>query len=159
MTQIEISAVERHAIEVGDILLSANDVDLSRPEQLVEQVQKSDGLLKLMVRDVRGGRDVPVEVKWDSAMPDRGQGQSLGVTTQVAFIDGKAALKVVTVADGSPAQQAGIEPGLIILTADGSPLPKPENLAFAERQAKGILVLVVVEPRTRVERTVRADLR
>ncbi len=71
---LKVTAVEAESpaakagIEVGDILLSANDVDLSRPEQLVEQVQKSDGLLKLMVQDVRAGRVVPVEVKWDSAM-------------------------------------------------------------------------------------------
>ncbi len=153
------SPAAKAGLEVGDVLVSANDVEMTRPEQLIEQIRSSGGVLNLVVRDVRTGRDVPVEVKWDAVMPQRGQGRNLGVTTEIAFFAGNAALKVVKVADGSPAQRAGIEPGLLLLSADNILLSGPESLARAERESNGTLVLRVVEPKTRVERNVRADLR
>ena len=99
------------------------------------------------------------EIEKDSAMRDSNRGRSLGVTAEVALLGGQAVLKVVDVAGGSPAQRAGIEPGMLILTADGKPLAKPENLVKAEREAQGVLLLKLFEPKSRDERTVRVDLR
>ena len=151
-------------LEVGDILVTANGVKVGNQEQLVEQLNKSDGRLMLTVRDVRTGKDTPVEVKWTPAMRGNTPGRNLanrnlGVKTEVAFFNGNAALKVVDVADGSPAQRAGIVAGEIILAGNDNPLPKPADLINAERLSNGILNLRVVEPKTRAERDVRVDLR
>jgi S1-C subfamily serine protease len=92
-------------------------------------------------------------------MRENASQRSLGITTEIAFFAGKAVLKVVNVAEGSPAQRVGIKSGLLILFADDRPLTDPEILATAERESDGILVLRVVDPQTRVEQTIRADLR
>jgi hypothetical protein len=65
-------------------------------------------------------RDWYQEFGQDSADSNLNSRQS-GISTEIAFYGGKAALKVVNVAGDSPAQRAGIEPGMLILTADGKP--------------------------------------
>ena len=151
-------------LEVGDILVAANGVEVGSQEQLVEQLKKREGLLMLTVRDVRTGKDTPVKVKWTGrsaeVLPLAVQQNGVwGSQPKSAFFQGNAALKVVEVAEGSPAQRAGIVTGEIILAANGKPLPKPENLTNVERQSNSVLNLRVVEPKTRVERDVRVDLR
>ncbi len=146
-------------IEVGDILVKANNVEIASTDQLVQQIQNSNGSLKLTVRDVRTGRDMPVDIKWEPAMRRGARTRELGVTTEIAFFGGQAALKVVNVAESSPAQRAGLDKGLIILAANGNPMAKPENLADAERTSSGFLNLRVVDPKNRKERELRVDLR
>jgi serine protease Do len=66
--------------------------------------------------------------------------------TEITLYDVEAALKVTEVAPGSPADRAGIRPGLIILAANGKPVLHPNELAEAVRQSPASLQLSVVDP-------------
>ena len=151
-------------IEVGDVLVTANGADVTSSAELAEQVRNSGDTLKLTVRDIRTDKNVPVEVKLGgrgAVMRDSGRdsNRSSGLTTEVAFFNGNAVLKVTNVANGSPAQQAGVREGQLILAANGNPVEKPENLASSERNSRGILELKLVDPQSRNESTVQLDLR
>jgi membrane-associated protease RseP (regulator of RpoE activity) len=154
----------RAGLEVGDVLVSANGVDVSSPAELAGEVRKTRGVLKLTVRDIRTDKNVPVEVDLsgqgsDMRQPARNANRSSGLKTEVAFFGGNAALKVTSVAAGSPAQRAGIEPGLLILSANGKPVENPESLASVAAESRGILELKTFEPKTREEGTIQVDLR
>ncbi len=159
------SPAAKAGIEIGDILVKANSTLLTSPDQLADEFRKSNGRLALTVRDVRTGRDVLVDV--DPRNLSQGSGmrpgssrskKPLGVTTELAFYGGDAALKVTRVDSGSPAQRAGIVPGLLILTANGKRAEKPEVLLAAERETTRNLKLRVVDPKTRKESLVEIEL-
>jgi hypothetical protein len=148
------SPAAKAGIEIGDILVKANSTMLTSPEQLATEFLRSDGRLTLTVRDVRTGRDVLVDVESDPGANMRRESSRrmpLGVTTEVAFYGGNAALKVTKVESGSPAQRAGIVPGLLILTANGQRVEKPDMLLEADRNTTGTLKLRVVDPKSREE--------
>jgi S1-C subfamily serine protease len=134
----------------------------------------------LTVRDIRTGKDVPVEVQVPgrsadpspapfplpspgankpvtSPAPD-GSRNRLGAVTEITLYDVEAALKVTEVAPGSPADRAGIRPGLIILAANGKLMLHPNQLAETVRQSPATLQLSVVDPRSGRKSTVKVDL-
>jgi S1-C subfamily serine protease len=119
--------------------------------------------MKLLVRDVRSGRDVPVDVAWntdDMSAPTGGAGRSLGVKTELAFFGGKPVLKVTGVENGSPAKQSGISPGMLILSAGGIAASSPEKLEQVVSQAGNSMDLeIVADPATGQSRNVRVRLR
>lgn len=158
------SPASRAGIEVGDVLVSANGEDINSPEQLAEQIRKSRGKIKLTIRDIRSDKNVPIEVDLNgrAGVPRntrRVAKRESGLKTEVAFFSGNAVLKVVEVAAGSPAKQAGIRPGLLILTADGDSVSKPESLTSAEARSNGAVMLKLYDPKTRKESMIRVDLR
>ncbi len=156
------SPAAKAGIEPGDILVKANGAELTSQEQLNTAFLLSRGNLAITVRDVRTGKDVLVDVKSDRALSIPGASapslKPLGVKTELAFYNGEAALKVTSVEPDSPARQAGIVSGLLILTANGKPLTKPEQLTEAERQSRGRLQLQLVDPNTRREQVVQVAL-
>ncbi len=73
----------------------------------------------------------------------------LGVAVQpVALGPGSGGLQIQSVAPGSPAQAAGLEPGDIILAANGTPVPDPEAFGRALAGARGPLTLTIIDCRT-----------
>ena len=107
-------------IEIGDILIKANSVALATPEQLAREFAKNSGDFAITVRDVRSGRDVlvpiPVPASADEPrMTTRPGGvrakKELGVTTELAFYSGKAAVKVTKVEAGGTAETRGNRTG------------------------------------------------
>ena len=80
------------------------------------------------------------------------------MTTKLAFFGGEPALEITAVGAGSPAQQAGITPGLLITQANGKPVKSPEELQAAESESRGRLELKLIDPKERREQTVRVDL-
>ena len=60
------------------------------------------------------------------------------------------------VVDNSPAQQAGIEIGWLILEANGKSISKPEELAAAAR-SQGPLKLKLVNPRNGEQKNTQVD--
>jgi len=155
-------------LEVGDVLVKANGVPLTEPEQLVSALRKSDGILTLAVRDVRTGREVSVEVNLmgDADEPRRAPRQPrrsatptgrMGVVTELAFYDVEAAIKVTEVVPGSPAARAGLSPGVVILEANGQKLLHPNDLAEVEREG-GRIALSVVDPGSGRQQRVTVDL-
>ncbi|MBX7071945.1 MAG: PDZ domain-containing protein [Pirellulales bacterium] len=176
-TALKVSQVEpngaaaRAGIEVGDILVKANGAPLTGPEQLAAALRKSGSAITLTVRDVRTGRDVPVEVplggspvKPAPTLPTEqpsanktAPGQ-IGVVTELAFYDNEAAVKVTEVERGSPAERAGLQVGTIIVQAGDKPVLHPSDLIDAERAAKGSLRLSIVAPGSRRKSTIEVRL-
>jgi S1-C subfamily serine protease len=78
--------------------------------------------------------------------------------TELAFYDAEAAVKVTEVESDSPAARSGLEPGTVILEADGKPILHPNELADAARNSTGILKLKVVDPRSGNKRVIDVDL-
>jgi membrane-associated protease RseP (regulator of RpoE activity) len=72
----------------------------------------------------------------------------LGLSAETVRIGNRAALKVTKVQTRSPAERAGIEPGDLILTANGQPIGNPSQ--FNEALARGgrTLRLMVRDGRT-----------
>jgi len=163
------SAAAKAGIEVGDIVVAANGVPTTGPEQLVSALRKSGSSLKLTVRDVRKGNDVDVDVPLSGArpakpLPTEGQVPSaapktkLGAVTELAFHDDEFAVKVTEVETGSPASRAGLLPGTLILAANGKPVLHPNDLNDIVRQSAGTLKLTVIDPLSGSKRNVEVSL-
>ncbi len=123
-------------IEVGDILVEVDRMALRSQDQLSDRFARSNGKISLTVRDVRTGRDVLVEVAGAPA-PAAGTMQPFGAITELAFYNGEATVKVTSVSAGSPAQKAGLVPGLLILKANGQAIASPKDLEQAEAASRG----------------------
>ncbi|MCO8124465.1 PDZ domain-containing protein [Stieleria sp. TO1_6] len=147
-------------IETGDILVEANRVALESESQLATAYRDSRGEFSLTVRDVRTGRDVLVQVAAGSpgTAPSNREMQPLGATTELAFYDGQAVVKVTEVTPNSPAARSGLKAGLLILKANGTLIESPKDLTAAEQASRGRMELVVVDPKEKRERTVRVSL-
>lgn len=134
-------------IEPGDVLVRANRESLESEGQLEDLFRRSPRGITLTIRDVRSGRDVDVDVEPASASPrvdQRGAMQPLGVTAKLAFFSGQPALEITEVKANSPAARAGLEPGLLIVEANGTAVGSQEELHAAERSSGGRLELRVV---------------
>lgn len=156
------SPAAKAGIEPGDILIQVNRVPLRSREQLSEAYRTSRGNFSLTVRDLNTGRDVRVKVSLDSNLPSRGStvrpSKSLGAKVELAFFGGEPVLKVTAVQPNSPAQKAGLAPGLLILKANGKTIASPKDLDQAERDSRGTMELQVVDPINRRQRTIRVTL-
>ena len=156
------SPAAQAGFEVGDILVDAAGARLSRPEQLDAAIRRTDGKLSITVRDIRTGKNVPVEVQWDADMranEDSTRRADLGVTGELAFLSGEEVVKVTQVAAQSPAARAGLAPGWLILSVDGIPATSPDRLTELVRAAAvDRVVLEVHNPDNNQRRTVRVDL-
>lgn len=172
----------RAGLEPGDVIVAANGAAVTGAEQLAAALRKSGPTLTLTVRDVRSGRDTPVEVLFGggtkpasptiavqptapgaapSPAPTPGSssgGGRLGAVTELTFYDVEAAVKVTEVEAGSPAARAGLQPGLIILQANGSPVLHPSELIEAVRKSGPTLKLTVIDPRSNRKSTVNVSL-
>jgi S1-C subfamily serine protease len=177
-TALKVTRVEpdspaaKAGVEPGDVLVAANGAALTGPEQLAAALRKSGPTLILTVRDVRTGRDTPVTVAFGGPEPanplptqpapggpgSASGGGKLGAVTELAFYDVEAAVKVTEVEPGSPADRAGLQPGTLILAANGKAILHPTELTNAVRNSGGTLKLTVVDPRTGRKGTVDVNL-
>jgi S1-C subfamily serine protease len=162
------SAAQKAGIEPDDILVAANGAPLTGPEQLGNALRKSGPTLTLTVRDSRSGKDVPVEVviggpadqtplpaDASAISPSTG---ALGAVTELSFYDVEVALKVTEVEPGSAAARAGLQPGYLIVAANGKPVLHPSELNDLVRNSTGPLRLTVVDPRTNAKNNVQVNL-
>jgi serine protease Do len=174
------SPAQKAGVEAGDVIVAANGAPVTGAEQLSASFRKSGPTLTLTVRDIRTGKEVPVEVQVPGRSGDRspspfpppspgankpvtsptadGSRNRLGVVTEITLYDVEAAVKVTEVAPGSPADRAGIRPGLIILAANGKQVLHPNELAEVVRQSPAALQLSVVDPTSGRKSTVQVDL-
>jgi serine protease Do len=164
------SPAQKAGIEVGDVIVAANGVPITGAESLSAVVRKSGPTLSLSVRDTRNGKDTPVEVKLGGeeaatvgntpvdAPTNAGSGRRLGAVTELVFFDVDPAAKVTEVEPGGPAARAGIEPGDVIVEANGAPVLHPKNLEEAVRKSGPTLKLIVVDPRTQKKTPVDVNL-
>jgi serine protease Do len=161
---------QKAGIEIGDVIVAANGVAVTGVEVLSAVLKKSGPSLTLTVRNTRTGRDEPVEVKIggpESATPtpvpadtsgEIGTGGKLGAVTELVFYDVNPAVKVTEVEPNSPAARAGIEPGDIIIEANGTPVLHPKTLEELVRKSPPALKLQVVDPSTNKKTLVDVNL-
>ena len=164
------SPAQLAGIEQGDVLVTANGVPITGVEVLSSVVKKSGPTLTVTVRNIRDGRDVPVEIKIGSAdaanaapvpadTPIQPEvGRKLGAVTELVFYDVNPAVKVTEVEPGSPAARAGIEPGDIIVEANGTPTLHPKTLDEVVRNSPPTLKLTVIDPRNNKKTPVEVNL-
>ena len=157
-------------IEPGDVLVAANGVPITGVEVLSSVVHKSGPTLTVTVRNVRNGTDVPVPIKIGGADADNATpvpadtpiqpeaGRKLGAVTELVFYDVNPAVKVTEVEPGSPAARAGIEPGDIIVEANGTPTLHPKTLDEVVRKSSATLKLTVIDPRNNKKTPVEVNL-
>ena len=158
-------------VEVGDVIVAANGIPTTGPEQLVSALRKSSSKLVLTIRDSRTNKDVDVEIPLGAGKPERPaptnagvpvpgtNPNSLGVVTELAFHENEFAVSISEVAPGSPADKAGLKPGLLITEANGKPVLHPNELNDAVRNSGGRLKLTVVEPNSGRSANLNLDLR
>jgi serine protease Do len=152
------------------VIVTANSVPVTGVEVLSSILKKSGASLTVTVRDTRTGRDLPVEVKvggpeatnptpMPSELPiQAGTGRKLGAVTELVFYDVNPAVKVTEVEPSSPAARAGIEPGDIIIEANGTPVLHPKTLDELVRKSSSVLKLQVVDPSTNKKTPVNVNL-
>lgn len=164
----EGSPAQKAGIEPDDILVAANGAPLTGPEQLGSALRKSGPTFTLTVRDSRTGKDVNVDVAiggvtTQSPLPSdvstiSPATEGLGVVTELSFYDVEVALKVTEVQPGSPAARAGLQPGFLIIAANGEPVLHPNELNAAVRNSNGTLPLTVVDPRSNAKRNLQVSV-
>lgn len=153
------SPAGKAGIEPGDILMQANRVALQSEAQLSEAYRASRGEFSLTVRDVKSGRDVLVKIPAaSSSSSGAATARPLGVKSELAFYEGNPAVKLTEVDPRSPAGQAGLAAGLLILKANGKTIESPDDLEKAVQQSRGVLDLQVFDPTNRREQTIRVGL-
>jgi regulator of sigma E protease len=146
------SPAARAGIRAGDEVLAVNDAPIAHYQALrwallKEAVTQGDLNVNLTVQD-RGGspRTVSLQVPQDRTQSHAGPEDTLqrsGIQLQ------SMAVRVTQVLVGSPAEQAGIQAGQVLLGLNGIPLEQPAALIQAVRQAGGqpvVLDLVSVAP-------------
>lgn len=171
VTRIDPTGLAAKAgLEVNDIIVAANGIPTTGPEQLLGALRKSGPTLTLTVRDSRTGKDTPVEVNLAGTKPaaptkpaqvDTPLGTSsgkLGAVTELAFHDDDFAVKITEVEPGSAAAQAGLRPGILVIAANGKPVLHPNDLNDAARKSTGTLKLTVVEPNSGKKANVDVNL-
>jgi S1-C subfamily serine protease len=161
---------QKAGLEPGDVIVAANGVPITGAEALGAAVRKSGSTLALTVRDTRTGKDTAVNVTLGGDEPvnlpaapgaapaPTTAGRRLGAVTEMVFYDVDPAVKVTEVEPGGPAAVAGIEPGDIILEANGSPVLHPKELDEQVRKSGATLKLIVVDPRQRQKTPVEVKL-
>jgi S1-C subfamily serine protease len=171
VTRVEAGGpAQKAGIEIGDVIVAANGVPVTGVEVLSSVVKKSGASLTVTVRDTRTGRDLPVEIKFGDpgiAIPGElpadpklqtGTGHKLGAVTELVFYDINPAAKVTEVEPNSPAARAGIEPGDIIVEANGATVLHPKDLEDLVRKSAPVLKLIVVDPHTNKKTPVEVNL-
>jgi S1-C subfamily serine protease len=174
------SPAQKAGLEVGDVIVAANGAPITGAEQLSATFRKSGPSLMLTVRDTRTGKEVPVEVQISGRSPNHrplpfplpspganrpvpsstagGSRNRLGAVTEFTLYDVEAAVKVTEVEPGSPADRAGIKPGMIIQAANGKTVLHPSELAEVVRQSPAALELSIVDPSSGRKGTVKVNL-
>lgn len=180
---LRVTAVERGkpagqaGLEVGDIVIGYDGQPLGSPDALAARVAKG-GTISLMVVDINTGKvaQVPVELARASAPAEPPGGlptptptprtepspapsprRSLGITAEPVTVNGRTALKVARVDPNGPGGKAGLEPGDVLVAANGAPLTGPEQLAAALRKSGPTMTLTVRDTRTGKDVPVEVD--
>ena len=185
VSSVERGGTSQHAgLEPGDIIIGANDKALTGLEEL-EALSQRGGRVNLVLLDVNTGKTVRVPVDLPASgrgeppatlpvpadKPDtpviagepanprsRAPGRSFGVSAEPVKVGDRTAMKVVGVQPGSPGQKAGLEPGDIIVAANGVPITGAEALSAVVRKSGAALALTVRDTRTGKDTRVEVKL-
>ncbi|OJW14397.1 MAG: hypothetical protein BGO49_28740 [Planctomycetales bacterium 71-10] len=188
-TALKVTGVEpngpakKAGFEVGDVLVEAAGVRLVDEASLKEAVDRAIGeTLTVTVRDVRSGKDVPVEVEIGkptsgvgtspiprpepepepspSPSPTPGAGatsRSIGLTVKPGTADLLPVVKVAAVAPGSPAEKAGLEVGDAIVGVNDRVVFAPDILEEALKAAGPSFTLTVLDVKSGKKSQVKVE--
>ncbi|WP_165066154.1 PDZ domain-containing protein [Paludisphaera rhizosphaerae] len=169
-------------IEVGDVLVEAGGIALNDQARLQEALNAAGEKIVVSVRDVRSGRDVPVEVALGAApvpspspsptpTPTPGPApsnpaptgggltaQSFGLTVKPGTADLLPVVKVAAVAPGSPAEKAGLEVGDAIVGVDDRVVFAPDLFEQALKSVGSSFTLTVLDVKSGKKTPVKIDL-
>jgi S1-C subfamily serine protease len=162
---LKVTSVQRRSpaqvagLEDGDLIIAVNRANLTGSQQLDQAAQRGQPF-SVSVADVRSQRVVEVQInpakgtdrvaKSDpkSETPTAESRPSLGISAESVSVGLRTALKVTRVEPGTLAAAAGLEPGDIIVAANGAPVVGPEELVRAVRRSGPQLELTVRDSRT-----------
>jgi len=121
------SAAQKAGLEVGDRIAKLGDVDNPSWEQAGLKAAMSPG----QPLNVSVERDGKIEEK--TLTPETEEVSKMGYA---GWVPKQSPLKVTRVEPGMPAEKAGLQPGDVILTADGRPIPVLEALIDTLKRTK-----------------------
>jgi hypothetical protein len=179
---VEESAAERAGIREGDIIQYFNEEKIRIPSDLVEEVRAVPPEKLVKVRLVRDGKKKELSVKmgeyqpkdfWFGARSKRvkpfvwmGKGGYLGVSLQALDkdlasyfgVEPDSGALVLSVAEDTPAQDAGMKSGDVIVRVNDQPVSGPDDVreAISEKEKGDKVELTLV--RHKKKKTVTAEL-
>jgi S1-C subfamily serine protease len=164
--------------EVGDVLVEAGGIALADEAKLQEAVDKAGATLTVTVRNVRTGKDVPVEVALGgppaptpspsptprptpepSPTPAGGvNSQRIGLTVKPGTADLLPVVKVTAVVPGGPAARAGVEVGDAIVGVNDRVVFAPDLFEEALKDVGPSFTLTVLDVKTGKKTPMKVDL-
>jgi S1-C subfamily serine protease len=166
VTSVERSgAAQKAGLEVGDIIAGVEGAAIAAADQLETLADKGKPF-SLIVIDVNTGRGAQVDIDptptsetaEEAAAPPQAPRISLGISAEPVTLGTRSALKVTRVDPAGAAAKAGVEPGDIVVAANGAPITGPEQLLGALRKAGQTLTLTVRDSRTGRDAEVEVNL-
>ena len=166
------SLAETAGFEPGDIITAINDVRVTSVETLAAALHKSGPELRVTVRDSRTNKDTVLKIDLAGGAPTQpapapiptgpgiptGGAHRLGIVGEVVFLDTDSAVMVTEIEPGSAAEKAGIEPGDVIVEANGTPILHPNTLNEVVAKSGPVLKLIVVDPKANRKTPVEVKL-
>ncbi len=158
VTSVERGGPAQNAgLEIGDVIAAIDGKEISSANQLA-QFAATGKPVQLVVVDVNTGRAARVEVDprgkpgstatADPSPASQPPRVSLGLSAEPVTVGTRSALKVIRVDPAGPAAKAGVEPGDILVAANGAPTTGVEQLLTALRKSGPTLKLTVRDSRT-----------
>jgi serine protease Do len=160
---------KKAGLEIGDVIVSANGASVSDLDSIEAAAKAGGPVLKVTLHDVRSGNEVAVAIPLGDEQPTpagapsaapAGSGSigSLGVTVEAATADSLPLVKVARVTPGSPADNAGIQPGDAIVALNGSVIFAPDLLEESLKKAGQSFTLTVLDSKTGKKNQVKINL-
>ncbi len=160
-------AAQTAGLEVGDIIAGINGGEITKVDELTALAALGEKFT-LAIIDVNSGRVARVEVDPTlkpaeaPAAGDAPKGApktvSLGMSAESVTLGTRSALKVIRVDPAGTAAKAGLEPGDIVVAANGVPTTSVEQLLGALRKGGATLNLTVRDTRTGRDTDVAVNL-
>jgi serine protease Do len=161
------SAAERAGLQRGDVIVSVNNEAIKDVQWFVNKVRSQSPGATLRLKVIRSGKSTTVTAKLDE-IPDSEGTAASGASEESAFeklgiavskltnelkrqykIESRTGLVVVEVADGSPAQIAGIQEGDLLREVNGKKVNEVGDLNGAVKKgSKSVVFLIEREGRT-----------
>ncbi len=159
------SLAQKAGIEPGDVIVDADGLPVSTPTSLMRALNDAQGTLTLTIRDVKSGKNTPIEIPVGGAAPVAPAGNApqtkvggIGLVADPIFVGGRVALKVTEVQPGSPAAKAGFEPGDVIAAVNDRSVDSVDQIVAVAKKMGPKLKVTVLDVRTRKPSVVDFDL-
>jgi serine protease Do len=155
------SAAERAGLQRGDVIVSVNNETIKDVQWFVNKVRSQAPGATLKLKVIRNGKSTTVTAKLDE-IPDsegstvddeseEGAFEKLGIAVSKLTnelkrqykIESRAGLVVTEIADGSPAQMAGIQEGDLLREVNGKKLNDVGDLSGAIKKGSRAVVFLV----------------